>query len=119
MFEVEDVSVHDFDGARPKIRYRKDGNDYELICDFIAGCDAFHGICRPSIPEGVLTEYERVYPFGWLGILAETPPSSEELIYTYHDRGFALVTRKSGRSFRSVWLRTDGLLPKAQSCKRA
>ena len=94
-FEVEDVSVHDFDGAHPKIRYRKDGNDYELTCDFIAGCDGFHGICRPSIPEGVLTEYERVYPFGWLGILADAPPSSEELVYTYHDRGFALLSMRT------------------------
>ena len=94
-FEVEDVSVHDFDGARPKIRYRKDGSDYELHCDFIAGCDGFHGICRPSIPVGVLTEYDRVYPFGWLGILADAPPSSEELVYTYHDRGFALLSMRT------------------------
>jgi p-hydroxybenzoate 3-monooxygenase len=95
LFEVEDVSVHDFDGSRPKIRYRKDGNAYELACDFIAGCDGFHGICRPSIPAGVLTEYDRVYPFGWLGILAEAPPSSDELIYTYHDRGFALLSMRT------------------------
>jgi p-hydroxybenzoate 3-monooxygenase len=95
VFEVEDVRVHDFDGSRPKIRYRKDGGDYELACDFIAGCDGFHGVCRPTIPPGVLTEYERVYPFGWLGILAEAPPSSEELIYTYHDRGFALLSMRT------------------------
>jgi p-hydroxybenzoate 3-monooxygenase len=95
LFEVEDVGVHDFDGSRPKIRYRKDGNAYELACDFIAGCDGFHGICRPSIPAGVLTEYDRVYPFGWLGILAEAPPSSDELIYTYHDRGFALLSMRT------------------------
>ena len=94
-FEVESVSVHDLDGARPKIQYRKDGDDYELMCDFIAGCDGFHGICRPSIPAGVITEYERVYPFGWLGILAEAPPSSAELIYTYHDRGFALLSMRT------------------------
>jgi p-hydroxybenzoate 3-monooxygenase len=94
-FDVENVSVHDFDGAFPKVRYRKDGSDYELSCDFIAGCDGFHGICRPSIPAGVLTEYERVYPFGWLGILAEAPPSSDELIYTYHDRGFALLSMRT------------------------
>jgi len=94
-FEVEDVSVHDFHDAKPKIRYRKDGNDYELVCDFIAGCDGFHGICRPSIPAGVLTEYEREYPFGWLGILADAPPSSEELIYAYHDRGFALHSMRT------------------------
>ncbi len=95
LFEVEDVSVHDFDGSAPKIRYQKDGNNYELACDFIAGCDGFHGICRPSIPAGVLTEYERVYPFGWLGILAEAPPSSDELIYCYHDRGFALLSMRT------------------------
>jgi p-hydroxybenzoate 3-monooxygenase len=94
-FEVEDVSVHDFDGARPKIRYEKDGNAFELTCDFVAGCDGFHGICRPTIPSGVLTEYERQYPFGWLGILAEAPPSSEELVYTYHDRGFALLSMRT------------------------
>jgi p-hydroxybenzoate 3-monooxygenase len=94
-FEVEDVSIHDFHDAKPKIRYRKDGNDYELVCDFIAGCDGFHGICRPSIPTGVLTEYEREYPFGWLGILADAPPSSEELIYAYHDRGFALHSMRT------------------------
>jgi len=94
-FEVEDVSVHDFTSSHPRVRYRKDGNDYELACDFIAGCDGFHGICRPSIPHGVLTEYVREYPFGWLGILAEAPPSSEELIYTYHERGFALLSMRS------------------------
>jgi p-hydroxybenzoate 3-monooxygenase len=95
LFEAENVSVHDFDGAKPKIRYQKDGEVCELACDFIAGCDGFHGICRPSIPAGVLTEYERVYPFGWLGILAEAPPSSHELIYTYHERGFALLSMRS------------------------
>jgi len=86
LFEVEDVSVSDFDSITPKIRYEKDGHAYELASDFIVGCDGFHGICRPSIPTGVLTEYERIYPFGWLGILAEAPPSSTELIYTNHDR---------------------------------
>ena len=95
LFEVEDVSVHDFDGSMPKIRYRKDGKDFELICDFIAGCDGFHGICRPSVPAGALTYYEREYPFGWLGILAEAPPSSTELIYCYHERGFALLSMRT------------------------
>jgi len=95
LFEVEDVSVHDFDGPKPKIRYRKDGKDVELTCDFIAGCDGFHGICRPSIPARALTHYERDYPFGWLGILADAPPSSDELIYTYHDRGFALLSMRT------------------------
>jgi p-hydroxybenzoate 3-monooxygenase len=95
LFEVENVSVHDLDGSRPRIRYKKDENSYELTCDFLAGCDGFHGICRPSVPSGVLTEYEREYPFGWLGILADAPPSSEELIYTYHDRGFALLSMRT------------------------
>jgi p-hydroxybenzoate 3-monooxygenase len=95
LFEVEDVSVHNIDGPRPKIRYRRNGAEVELTCDFIAGCDGFHGICRPSIPGGVLTEYDRVYPFGWLGILAEAPPSTEELIYAYHDRGFALHSMRT------------------------
>jgi p-hydroxybenzoate 3-monooxygenase len=94
-FEVEDVSVHHFDGGRPTIRYKKDGNAHEISCDFIAGCDGFHGICRPSIPAGFLTEYVREYPFGWLGILAEASPSSEELVYTYHDRGFALLSMRT------------------------
>jgi p-hydroxybenzoate 3-monooxygenase len=94
-FEVENVSVHGCDQARPKIRYQKDGKAYELTCDFIAGCDGFHGICRPSLPPGVLTQFEREYPFGWLGILADAPPSSAELIYTYHDRGFALLSMRT------------------------
>lgn len=95
LFEVESVSVHDLKTSRPKILYEKDGSACELTCDFIAGCDGFHGICRPSIPPGVLTEYEREYPFGWLGILAEAPPSSDELVYTYHDRGFALLSMRT------------------------
>jgi p-hydroxybenzoate 3-monooxygenase len=94
-FDVTDVSIDDFDGTKPNIRYTKDGVGYELVCDFIAGCDGFHGICRPSIPAGSLTKYERVYPFGWLGILAEAPPASDELIYTLHERGFALLSMRS------------------------
>jgi p-hydroxybenzoate 3-monooxygenase len=99
-FEVEEVSIHDFDGPKPRIRFRKDGAQQELSCDFIAGCDGFHGICRPSIPEGVLQIYDRIYPFGWLGILAEAPPSSQELIYSNHDRGFALLSMRSQRISR-------------------
>jgi len=97
LFEVEDVSVHDFNTAEPIIRFRKhkEANFEELACDFIAGCDGFHGICRPSIPQGVLTTYDRTYPFAWLGILAEAPPSSNELIYAYHQRGFALLSMRS------------------------
>jgi len=95
VFEVEDLTVHDLDSPLPKIRYRKDGVEHELVCDFIAGCDGFHGISRPSVPAGVITVYERVYPFAWLGILAEAAPTSEELIYTYHPRGFALFSMRS------------------------
>jgi p-hydroxybenzoate 3-monooxygenase len=95
LFEVENVSVHALDTERPTIRYQKDGAEYELVCDFVAGCDGSHGICRPSIPAGVLTEYQRIYPFGWLGILAEAPPSSDELIYAHHERGFALLSMRS------------------------
>ena len=95
LFEVEDVSVQGLDTATPTIRFRTDGEARELACDVIAGCDGFHGVCRPSIPEGVLTVYERVYPLAWLGILVEAPPSSKELIYAYHQRGFALHSMRS------------------------
>jgi p-hydroxybenzoate 3-monooxygenase len=95
IFEAEDVSVHGFDGANPSIRFRAGGETQILHCDYIAGCDGFHGVCRPSIPAGVLTEYDREYPFGWLGILAHAPPSSDELVYCYHERGFALLTMRT------------------------
>src|SRR5579883_2184452 len=95
LFEVEDVSVHDFEAGPPKIRFRREGREEEIVCDFIGGCDGYHGVCRPSIPPGVLTAFERHYPFGWLGILAEAAPSSEELVYTYHERGFALFSMRS------------------------
>lgn len=95
MFEVQNVSVHDLNSSEPKIKYRKDGTEYELTCDFIAGCDGSHGICRPSIPSGVLKEYDRAYPFGWLGILAQAPPASHELIYASHERGFALMSMRT------------------------
>ena len=95
VFEAEDVSIHDFDGARPRIRFRKGGKAKELRCDFIGGCDGFHGVCRVSVPEHALTIHERVYPFAWLGILAETPPVSPELIYCHHERGFALFSMRS------------------------
>jgi p-hydroxybenzoate 3-monooxygenase len=94
-FEVEDVSVHDFDGETPKIRFRWGAEQMEIACDFIAGCDGSHGVCRASIPDGALTVYERDYPFGWLGILAESKPPSEELIYCHHERGFALFSMRS------------------------
>lgn len=95
LFEIEDVSVHDFETTKPRIRFRQDSAVRELVCDFIAGCDGFHGICRPSIPEGVLAVYDRDYPFAWLGILADAPPSSKEIVYANHERGFALHSMRS------------------------
>ena len=95
LFDVEDVAIRDFDGERPRISFRQDGEAREIACDFIGGCDGFHGICRPSIPACMLTTYEREYPFGWLGILAESPPPADELIYAYHERGFALYSMRS------------------------
>jgi p-hydroxybenzoate 3-monooxygenase len=95
LFDVSDVSVHDVESAHPRIRFRREGRDHEIECDFIAGCDGFHGVCRPSIPEGVLQAFEKHFPFAWLGILAAAPPGSEELVYTRHDRGFALQSMRS------------------------
>jgi len=95
LFDSVTVSVHDFDTATPRIRFRRDGTQSELACDFIAGCDGFHGICRPSIPAGALTIYEKEHAFGWLGILAESPPPSRELIYAHHQRGFALYSMRT------------------------
>jgi len=94
-FEVENVSVHDFESEHPRILFQNKGQQVELVCDFIGGCDGFHGICRPSIPASALTVYQRDYPFAWLGILAQAPPSSEELIYAYHQRGFALLSMRT------------------------
>ena len=99
-FEAEHVGVDDLDSSQPLIRFRHEGMDHELRCDFIAGCDGFHGVCRPSIPAGALTVYEREYPFGWLGILADAAPSSEELVYTLHERGFALFSMRSPKVTR-------------------
>ncbi|WP_394833046.1 4-hydroxybenzoate 3-monooxygenase [Pendulispora rubella] len=96
-FEVEDVRVEDLDTDRPRIRYREHGasQETELACDVIAGCDGFHGVCRAAIPERALRCFDREFPFAWLGILAETPPSSRELIYAHHERGFALLSMRS------------------------
>ena len=94
LFEAKNVSIHGLDSS-PTIQFQRDGEDYEVSCTFIGGCDGFHGICRPAIPAGVLKVFERTYPFAWLGILAEAPPSSEELVYTYTDRGFALFSMRS------------------------
>jgi p-hydroxybenzoate 3-monooxygenase len=95
LFEAEDVKVEGFETGKPGIHYRLAGEAHEIDCDFIAGCDGSHGVCRPSIPAHSLTVYERIYPFGWLGILAEAAPSSEELIYAHHERGFALHSMRS------------------------
>jgi len=95
-FEAKDVSLYDLDSDAPKVRFRsKEGGFEEITCDFIAGCDGTQGISRPSIPAGVLKIYERLYPFGWFGILCKAAPSSDELIYAMHERGFALVSTRS------------------------
>ncbi len=95
LFEVDDVSVHEIDTGRPRIHFTQEGARRELECDVIAGCDGFHGVCRPAIPAGVLRTFERDYPFGWLGILAAVAPSNDELIYSNHERGFALLSLRS------------------------
>jgi p-hydroxybenzoate 3-monooxygenase len=95
LFEVDNVSVHDLGSKQPTVRYTINQESSELRCDFIAGCDGFHGICRPSIPEDRRRTFDRVYPFGWLGILVDAPPSSPELVYSFHDRGFALFSMRS------------------------
>jgi p-hydroxybenzoate 3-monooxygenase len=95
IYEAEGVTPLDFDSAKPRVRYRKDGKDIEIECDFIAGCDGFHGVSRQSVPAAGIEIFERVYPFGWLGILSETPPVSDELIYINHERGFALCSMRS------------------------
>ncbi len=95
VFEAKDVSVAGLGTARPTIRYVSGGQETTIEADLIAGCDGFHGICRPAIPDGVLAVFDRAYPFGWLGILADAPPAHEELIYASHERGFALFTMRS------------------------
>ena len=95
VYEAEDVALHDIDSDAPYVTYRHNGENHRLDCDFIAGCDGFHGVSRQSIPADVLKTYERVYPFGWLGLLSDTPPVSEELIYAKHPNGFALCSQRS------------------------
>jgi p-hydroxybenzoate 3-monooxygenase len=108
IYEAGDVSLHDFDGESPKVRFVKDGVAQEIACDFIAGCDGYHGVSRASVPEGALKTFERVYPFGWLGILTDRPPVAEELIYAHHERGFALCSMRSPtRSRYYVQVSTD------------
>src|SRR5690606_28452019 len=95
IYEAKNVRVHDYDGARPYVTWQADGREHRLDCDFIAGCDGYHGVCRASVPHSALTEYEKVYPFGWFGLLADTPPVSDELIYVSSPRGFALCSMRS------------------------
>lgn len=95
VYEAEQVTPHDFDGDSPRVTYVKDGVTHEVRCDFIAGCDGYHGVSRASVPATALRTYERVYPFGWLGVLSETPPVAHELIYSNHERGFALCSMRS------------------------
>jgi len=94
-FEVEDVVLGDLLSEGPRIGYHRDGQPDELGCAFVAGCDGFHGVCRASIPDGFLTEYQLEYPFGWLGILAHAAPATGELIYAWHEHGFALYSMRS------------------------
>ncbi len=99
-YEVQNLTIHDFDSPAPKIRYTYNGSEHELACDFIAGCDGFHGVARPSIPASAIRHFEREYPFGWLGILAEAAPASEELVYTWTERGFSLFSMRSPKITR-------------------
>ncbi len=95
VFEAGDVAVHDFASAKPRVTYRCDNTDHEVVCDFIAGCDGSHGVCRASIPVNAIATFERVVPFGWLGVLSETPPVDDELIYSRSPGGFALCSMRS------------------------
>ena len=95
IYSASNVQPHELKGEKPYLTYEKDGRVHRVDCDYIAGCDGFHGVSRQSIPEGVLKQYERVYPFGWLGLLSDTPPVNHELIYAHHERGFALCSQRS------------------------
>jgi p-hydroxybenzoate 3-monooxygenase len=129
LFEVDDVSVHDVESNQPTIRFTHEGKAQTIECDFIAGCDGFHGICRPSFPANKLKIFERDYPFGWVGILTESPPPDHELIYSYTDRGFACNATTTTTS-RTGPMRVSGMsctsgsavrasLKRARCCKRA
>jgi len=95
VYEADEVSVHGFDGTQPTVRWTKDGAAHELQCEYIAGCDGFHGVCRASVPAEAIALHEKVYPFGWLGVLSDVPPVNHELIYVNHERGFALCSQRS------------------------
>jgi p-hydroxybenzoate 3-monooxygenase len=94
-YEATDVAVHDFAGSSPRVTFTHGGKAYDIGCDYIAGCDGYYGVCRASVPANAIKTFERVYPFGWLGILADVPPVNHELIYAHHERGFALCTMRS------------------------
>ncbi|OUR77467.1 4-hydroxybenzoate 3-monooxygenase [Alphaproteobacteria bacterium 46_93_T64] len=98
--EAKNVALFDLETDHPSVIYEKDGKSHKIECDFVAGCDGFHGVSRGSIPTNILREYEKVYPFGWLGILSETPPVSDELIYNQHDHGFALCSMRNANLSR-------------------
>ena len=100
IYSAANVSLHDFDSAKPRVRYEKDGQTHEIECDFIAGCDGYHGVSRASVPANAIQTYEKVYPFGWLGVLADVPPVSHELIYANTERGFALCSMRSATRSR-------------------
>ncbi len=95
VYQAANVQVHGFDTSHPRVTYEQDGQTHSLDCDFIAGCDGFHGICRASAPRSAIREYEKVYPFGWLGLMSDTPPVHHELIYVNSPRGFALCSQRS------------------------
>tara|TARA_B100000315_G_scaffold252829_1_gene290402 strand:+ start:1210 stop:2382 length:1173 start_codon:yes stop_codon:yes gene_type:complete len=95
VYEAENVQIHDLDSDTPKLTYQKDGESHEVICDFVVGCDGYYGVSRKTMPQNILREFERVYPFGWLGVLSETKPVAEELIYVNDKRGFALCSMRS------------------------
>ena len=105
-FEVEHVTLHDLEGERPRVRYRHDGDEHELACDVVAGCDGFHGVSRPSVPDGVLRLFARDYPYAWLGILAAVAPSHDELVYSHTEDGFALLSMRSPEVSR-LYLQCD------------
>ena len=95
VYEAADVAIHDFDGSSPHVTYVKDGRTHRIDCDLIAGCDGYHGVCRKSVPESAITTYEKLYPFGWLGLLSETRPVAHEVVYANTERGFALCSMRS------------------------
>lgn len=106
LFEAEVTTLDGLDGHRPRLRFRHEGREQELVCAVVAGCDGFHGVCRQAIPEGALAVFERHYPFAWLGILADAPPASDELIYANHETGFALLSMRSPKLSR-LYLQVD------------